>query len=202
MSDPTPIPEPREPVPSDRKVKIFQAMPPANKDTFLNSAIINLADPNPIAAVLYAPDLEQLVCLDNTESPSDSSWSESVTTGFSLSTSVTFDFSTQFEIDAVVAKANVTFGFSFTLTAEYNKSVTKSITCEVPAGQRAFVYRGYLYNRLLKHNTAARTYEWVSQPGWLYTNIIRTSSVPLIGQTTIVTRRSDVATRQPVAHTS
>src|SRR5262245_31637500 len=100
-----------EPVPQ-YQVKIFSALPPNSQDTFDNSLQVTSTDPNPIAAVLYAPDLQNIGCLDNTASGVESSWGKTVTTGFSLATTVTFSIELQAEVNFIVEKDQIKLGMS------------------------------------------------------------------------------------------
>lgn len=174
-----------EPVPQ-YQIKIYPTLPINNKDTFDNSLQITPSDPNPMAAVLYAPDLQNIGCLDNTDSNVESSWGKTVTTGFSLSTTVTFSIGFQAEVNFIVEKDQIQLGMSISFTAQYNKSISETMTFTVPAGKKGFLYQGYLYTQLLQHNTTPRTYDWVpnSQSVFL-SNVLYTSQNPVTGAATL-----------------
>ncbi|GBG36256.1 hypothetical protein [Mycobacterium montefiorense] len=138
-----------------------------------------------MAAVLYAPDLQNIGCLDNTASSVESSWGKTVTTGFSLSTTVTFSIEFQAEVNFIVEKDSIKLGMSISFTAQYNKSISETMTFTVPAGKKGFLYQGYLYTQLLQHNTTQRTYDWVPGSRSVFlSNILYTSAVPATGTAT------------------
>lgn len=174
-----------EPVPQ-YGLKIYPALPANSEDTFNNSLQITPSDPNPMAAVLYAPDLQNIGCLDNTHSSVQSSWGKTVTTGFSLSTTVAFSIEFQAEVNFIVEKDSIKYGMSISFTSQYNKSIAETMTFTVPAGKKGFLYQGYLYTQLLQHNSAQRTYDWVPNSRSVFlSNILYTSETPTTGTATL-----------------
>ncbi|MFF8919030.1 hypothetical protein ACF08M_38475 [Streptomyces sp. NPDC015032] len=172
---------PREPLPSP-KLEIYKALPTESKSVFDRSILISSTSNERKALVLYAPDLQNVGCIDNTNSAASSEYEKSVATGFSLSASTTMSIQTSAEVSIEVVKASLTVGFSITFTAQYNKTTEETIRFSVPAGQRAFTYQGYLRAVVIKHDVSNGTYGYdASTHSHFFTNVLATSPEPLEG---------------------
>lgn len=140
--------------------KIFEKLPDANQDTFAQSVVIKEDTHERLAAVLYAPDLQFIGSIDNTQSEADASYSKSVTEGFQIGVSVTISSEFTADVNAIVVKGELKVGLSITFSAQYNKATTETISFTVPAKKNAFLYQGYIRTKILKHDPAAKTYAW------------------------------------------
>jgi len=166
-------------IPSKNTVEIFDALPPACADTFHKSLPTVTKHDHVDVIVLYSPDLDNIGCLDNSNSDGESSYSKSVTSGFTFTSSQTLSGEIYFEASAEVVKAGIKVGFSITFTEQWNSSTTETMSFSVPAGKKAFTYQGYLYAATLRFDAESGNYKYVDY-GKFMSNILMTSKVPLI----------------------
>jgi hypothetical protein len=166
--------------PGKGKLQIFDKLPPADADTF-SKALPTVATANTLQAiVLYAPDLQNVGSIDNTTSQATTTWSQSVTSGFSFSTTQTLSIQAAVEVTIEVVKASLTVGFSISFTEQWSTSKTTTIEFSVPPGQRAFTYQGYLLSAVLTYDPSTNKYAY-GQMGRFVTSILATSATPLQG---------------------
>jgi hypothetical protein len=164
--------------PKDNSVKIYTALPPADHDTFIHSLpVVNKADYLE-SIVLYAPDLQLIGTVDNTNSPVATTYSKSVATGFSFSSTQSLSFKFGFEAGVVFAKASFSFTFSFSFTEQYSTTTTETVNFAVPAGQKAFLYQGTLRSRIIRYDPFKDKYEYKEESSFL-SNIFSTFSEPI-----------------------
>jgi hypothetical protein len=124
--------------------------------------------------VLYSPDLDNIGCIDNTNSDASSTYSISLTKGFTFTTSQSFSLELSFEASAEIVKAGIKIGFNLTFTEQWSTSTTETIQFSVPSGKQAFTYQGYLLSAILRYNPADNTYKY-TEYGKLKTNIVTTT---------------------------
>jgi hypothetical protein len=169
-------------IPKVSKVTIFNSLPPATADTFRQSlpkkSTTNFLD----VIVLYAPNLQNVGSIDNTNSATTTTYSSSVTSGFTLSTSQTISAEAYFEASAEVVKAGFKIGLSIAFTEQWSSSQTTEFSFSVPGGKKAFTYQGYLMSRVLRFDAATGNYNYQPEVGRFVTNILSTSDVPLVDQ--------------------
>ncbi|WP_017663438.1 hypothetical protein [Baaleninema simplex] len=160
------------------KVEIFTNLPPANKETF-DKSLPKIAKENFVEViVLYSPDLDNIGCLDNTNSDASSSYSVSVAQGFTFTTSQSFSLEFSYEASAEIVKAGFKIGFNLTFTEQWSTTTTETIQFSAPAGTKAFTYQGYLLSAILRYNPSDQTYKYVEY-GKLKTNIVTTTRTPI-----------------------
>ena len=165
------------------KVVIFDALPVANNDTFLKS-LPTLSKTDVLEViVLYSPDLQNVGSIDNTNSDTVTSYSQSLTSGFTFSSSQSFSVGASFEVSIEVVKIGFTMGFSISFNEEWSKSRTETMSFEVPAGKKAFTYQGYLMSRILRYDAKTDTYSYDKETAKFITNILSTSRTPLVAVT-------------------
>ncbi|MBB5940348.1 hypothetical protein [Streptomyces zagrosensis] len=167
-------------------VTIFAERPGASKDVFDQSVIFQQDSQTGRALTLYAPDLQNIGCIDNTGSGATTTYAKSVSTGFTTSLTTQFTIETRAEVSIEVVKASLSVGFSVSFTEQYSKVTTQTMTFSVPPGHKAFTYQGYIRTVVIQHDTGNRTYEY--QPGTegtFLTEVLVTSPVPVIGAATI-----------------
>ena len=164
------------------KVKIFDARPPADADTFKQS-LPKIATENELQViVLYAPNLQNVGCIDNTNSDTTTDYSKSVTSGFTFSTTQTLSVEASFEASAEVVKAGLTVGFSISFTEQWSKETTETMSFSVPPGKKAFTYQGYLMAQILSFDADTGRYTYKDTARFV-TNILASSPVPLVDPT-------------------
>ncbi len=167
--------------PTPTNIKIFPKLPPADANTFNNSLIVNSTEQYTEVAVLYEPDLQAVGVLDNTESEASSSYSKTVTTGFSFTASQSINISTTVGVNFEVVTASFTFGVTISFSETTTKSTAVTIQANVPAGKKAFLYQGTLNTIVLRLNDATGDYHYMSAGRYL-TDALTTSRTPLTVQ--------------------
>lgn len=173
--------------PGPGKLKIFDTLPPADADTFKQS-LPSLSTTNALKViVLYAPDLQNIGSIDNTSSEATTTYSQSVTTGFTFSTTQTFSAQLALEASIEVVKATLTVGFSLSFTEEWSSSKTTAIGFSVPPGQLAFTYQGYLLSAVLQYDASSGKYSYLSSARFL-TDVLATTKEPLTGKASFTAR--------------
>ncbi|SHG95909.1 hypothetical protein [Streptoalloteichus hindustanus] len=161
-----------------KQVEILTSRP-----TVLNSEVFDKGLPLPAteqkmsAVILYAPTLQIIGSLDNTNSDAATSWSRSVTTGFTFSTSVTIGVSTTAEVTVEFVKGSVTVSSSLTFSSQWSKSVTETMMFSVPAGKKTFMYQGYIWSEVLDYEN--QQYSWAGERARCLTNVLVTTKSPL-----------------------
>jgi hypothetical protein len=164
--------------PSSSTIKVFPKLPPANEDTFQNSLIINSTEQYVEAAVLYYPDLQNVGVLDNTASEASSSYSKTVTTGFSFTASQSVNISTTVGVNIEIVTASFTFGISISFSETTSKSTAVTIQADVPAGKKAFIYQGTLNTIVLRSDNTTGQFHYGAAGRYL-TEGLTTSAAPL-----------------------
>lgn len=160
-------------------VTIFPQRPPETKETFLASLPTKTTTKEAQVIVLYAPNLENIGCIDNSNSAASTSYSKSVTSGFTFTTAQTLTVEANFEASTEVFKCGLTLGISLTFTEEWSTSTTETMTFEVPPGKKAFTYQGYLIAQLLIYDPASDRYSY-GKAARLMTDALFTSDKPLV----------------------
>lgn len=166
--------------PGSTGVQIFGSMPPANNATFEASVPVTATTGQLQAIVLYAPDLQNIGSIDNTTSAAETTYSQSVTSGFTFSTTQTLTVQATAEVTIEVIKASLTVGFSISFTEQWSESQTTTISFTVPAGKRAFTYQGYLLSAILTYDASSGIYSY-GEFGRFVTSILATTTDPLVG---------------------
>ena len=131
--------------------------------------------------VMFSPNLQLIASLDNTESDATSTYTVSVSHGFTFSStqSISITESVGVNIEVVTEKTSITFALSF--TEQWNETETRTMAFSCPAGQQAFVYQGTLMSKIMALDAGQATYNWITAPSKALTEIIITSEEP-IGQ--------------------
>ena len=83
-----------------------------------------------------------------------------------------------FEINAAVCKIGAKFGFNVSLTDQWSKSQTETISFRIPAGERAFLYQVTILCARLRLDTKTGKYSYVEY-GKFLTDAYKTSKKPL-----------------------
>lgn len=169
-------------IPKISKVTIFDALPPSDRNTFINSLPVVSTTKYVDVIVLYAPNLQNVGSIDNTNSATTTTYSSSVTSGFTFSMSQTISAEASFEASAEVVKVGFKIGLSISFTEQWSSSQTTSFSFSVPGGKKAFTYQGYLLSRILRFDANTGNYSYLPEVGRFVTNILSTSDTPLLDE--------------------
>ncbi|MBF0145338.1 MAG: hypothetical protein HQL84_05665 [Magnetococcales bacterium] len=167
------------PPPVKHELQIFDSLPAANETTF-NAGIPGLNTENvAVSIILYSPNLQIVASLDNTNSSVTSTYTTSITQGFTFSTtqSVSITESVGVSIEVVTASVSTTFALSF--TEQWSTSTTKTMSFSCPPGKKAFVYQGTLMSQSLKFDSGSNTYTWSGEAAKALTQVLVTSDTPI-----------------------
>ena len=164
--------------PRDKRLKIFEHLPPPNQDTFDHGLLLVAKDDYVDVIIMYAPSLESLGSIDNSGSPAQASYSKSVTSGFTFSMSQKIGVETELEAGVVIAKGSFTMSMELSFTEQWNSSQTETVSFSVPAGEKAFTYQGYLLSRKLRFSPVDG-FNYVDNEGRFLTNVIKTTPEPI-----------------------
>lgn len=147
-----------------QKTEIFLTKPPANGDTFRKSMFLEPTTKYIDAVVLYHTDMKLLHYLDNTDSKASTTYSLSVTKGFTFSMSQNILASMQFETDFLFEKNKITIQLSLTFSEAWNESTTETISMTVSGGEKAYLYQGTVRSAILRYDTEKMTFHYLGQP--------------------------------------
>ena len=166
-------------IPCTPEVKIYDELPTACSDTFVHSLPLEQTQNEIISVmVLYAPNLENIGCIDNTDSDGSAQYSKTITSGFTftfgqkLAAGLTYSAGTLFQ----KAEFNVNMEISF--TEQWNNSQSETISFSVPHHSKAYLYQGYLQCAVLQYNVTTFTYSY-KETGTFLTNIMKTTPKPI-----------------------
>lgn len=155
--------------------KIFDSMPSPSSDTFDSGLKAKVGtDGKDYSIILYSPNLHLAGSLDNTGSDSSSSYSTSITRGFTFSMSQSLSISSTVGVSIEIVTASVTTTFSLSFSETWNTSETKSVSVDCPAGKKAFIYQGVLDSRVMVYDSANGDYAWYTEEGKAMTEVLVT----------------------------
>ncbi|MEM5563793.1 hypothetical protein WNY78_01690 [Psychroserpens sp. AS72] len=175
-------------IPSKKKeVKIFDKLPPSNDDTFKYGLPLIAKDDYVDVLIMYAPNLQSVGSIDNTLSSMETSFSKTITSGFTFTMGQKITVGAEFEAGVVFAKGKVSVGLEVSFTEQWNNSQSETITFKAPAEKKAFSYQGYLLTRKLRFSPEDGSYTYVEDEGRFLTNILKTSTDPIVGDVLLVT---------------
>lgn len=165
-------------IPVISKVKVYDTRPAATEDTFVNSLPCKTDTQYAEVMVFYSSDLQKVGFIDNTLSQTETTYSKSLTSGFMTQREVGLSAEINFEINAAVCKVGAKFGFNVSLTDQWSKSQTETISFRIPAGERAFLYQVTILCARLRLDTKTGKYSYVEY-GKFLTDAYKTSKKPL-----------------------
>lgn len=160
------------------EVEVFDVLPPANMDTFLKSVPCECDTDHMDVMVFYSADVQKVGFLDNTDSEATATYTKSLTSGFMSQSTVGFSTEVNFEISAEVVKMGAKFGFNTSLTDQWSESQTETISFEVPAGKKAFLYQVTLQCAKLRLDSKTGKYSYIEY-GKFITDAYKTTNYPL-----------------------
>ncbi len=165
-------------IPVISEVKVYDTLPPANMDTFICSLPLITDTEYADVMVFYSSDLQKVGFIDNTLSDAETTYSKSLTSGFMTQSTVGIAAEVNFEINAEVIKAGVKVGFSVSMTDQWSKSQTETVSFKIPAQQKAFLYQVTILCARLRLNAKTGKYSYVEY-GKFLTDAYKTSEKPL-----------------------
>jgi hypothetical protein len=165
--------------PRDTKLTIFAQLPSADQDTFQRSLPLVATAQESEVIVLYAPELDNIGSIDNSNSDASTSFSKSMTSGFSFSSTQSLKIGAEFEAGALFAKAKFTMEFTLSFSQTSSRSSTETIAFDVPAGKKCFTYQGTLNAAVLTFDAQEGTFTYTNA-GRFQTPILATSRTPLL----------------------
>lgn len=165
-------------IPVKNNIEIFPSLPPATKDTFNKSLPVISTEDFVEVIVLNTPNLDNLGCIDNSNSDAESNYTKSITSGFTFATSQQFSVGFSCEATVEFIKAGYNIGFSITFTEQWSKSTTETIGFSVPEGKKAYIYQGYLRATKLRYLPKTDSYAYTEDAKFI-TNILTTTRAPL-----------------------
>lgn len=175
-------------IPFNPEVKIYDSLPPEVKDTFIHSLPMEQTKNNIISCmVLYAPDLENIGCIDNTNSEGQAQYSKTITSGFTFTFGQKISAGLKYSAGTILTKAELSANIEISFTEQWNKSQSETVTFTVPKNAVAYLYQGYLQCAVLEFNTDTFKYSY-KEKGRFLSNIIKTAPKPI--DTEPVTRMS------------
>jgi hypothetical protein len=167
------------PVPSP--IQLFDTLPVADENAFIHGIPLEQNNGDYMdVIILYKGDLQNIGCLDNTKSDCSTTYSKSVTSGFTFTAGQKISVGMKFSLDALIAKSELTVGLEISFSEQWNNSQTETLSFSVPAGKRAFLYQGYVGSSILRFSLTDYTYEYVEHAEFL-SNLVVTSSTALEG---------------------
>ncbi|MDE7254011.1 MAG: hypothetical protein K2O32_13870 [Acetatifactor sp.] len=166
-------------IPLKSEVKVYDSLPPANVDTFVNSLPCKTDTEYAEVMVFYSSNLQEVGFIDNTLSEAEVTYSKSLTSGFMTQTTVGISAEINFEINAEVYKAGAKIGFNVSLTDQWSKSQTETISFRIPAGKKAFLYQVTILCARLRLNAKTGKYSYVEY-GKFLTDAYKTSEKNIV----------------------
>lgn len=163
---------------TDPSVTVFESIPEPSIDVFQNSLPSTATYEYVDAIVFYQSDVQKLGFFDNTQSSAAASYTKSITSGFSTAFTVGLSAEVNFEMSAVVAKFGAKFGFNVSLTNQWTQTQTDTISFQIPAGKKAYLYQVTLLCARLRYYPSKIKYEYVEY-GKFLSDAYKTTENPL-----------------------
>lgn len=167
------------PVPG-KKIKVYEDRPAASKETFNTGLPVTAPGVYADSMIFYSPDLENVGYIDNRDSEVTTTYSRSVTVGFSHSSEFSISSEVSMELDCEIVKCGVKMGVSMTMTDEWNKSHEETVSYEVGAGKEAYLYQGKLRSVILRYDPKSGTYGYLDHSVNTFSAIsVKTTTKPI-----------------------
>jgi hypothetical protein len=165
--------------PRPEKLKVFDSLPPPCYDSFIHGLpVMCLSSEYVDTIILHNGEIQMLYEMDNTESGAASTFTKSVTEGFTFSSQQTLSAELSFEAGFDVVKVGFKMSVSVSFTEQWNKTVTETVAFTVPAGERAFAYQAYINTSILRYTPADNSYVYIGHAKFL-TPSLKTTRTPV-----------------------
>lgn len=176
--------------PATPEITIYKTLPPEGRDTFIHSLPLEQTQNDRICAVvLCKPDMQNIGCIDNTNSEGSIQYSKTITSGFTFTFGQKISAGFTFSAGTLFTKAEFNIGFEISFSEQWNNSQSETITFTVPKNSKAYLYQGYLYASVLEFNLNTLVYTY-REIGSFATNIIKTTPTP-IGNSPVIPMADD-----------
>jgi hypothetical protein len=168
------------PPPPTTSVTIFPTDPGAATQTIFEQGIpATSTDVEMLAIVLFSPNLQLIASLDNTNSEATSTYSTSVSHGFTFSTTQSLSITAEVGVNIEIFTAKVSTTFALSFTESWTTTQTRDISFSCPPGKKAFVYQGTLMSKLMKFDDATAQYSWITGATKALTEVLVTTNTPV-----------------------
>lgn len=165
--------------PPTRKIKVFDKRPTTLDKSVWEAGIILQSTDKAPSVILYKPSFESVCAFDNTGSDASSTFSKSVTTGFTFTQSITIGVEASLEASVEFIKASLKMSTSITFTSQWSKTITETMLFTVPAGKRAYAYQGFIYSEILDFD--GTNYNWrTGGKAKCLTSALTTTASPIV----------------------
>lgn len=165
--------------PAENELRIFSSEPPPNSETFAGGIPSNATQSHADSIILFSPNLQILISLDNTNSDAQSDYQTSVSRGFTFTTSQELSIKQTLGLTFDILTASVEVGFALSFSESWETTETKTMSFTCAPGKKAFVYQGTLMSRVLRFDSGTGNYNWVSARAQALTDVLVTSRVPI-----------------------
>jgi len=167
------------PIPVKGGFQVLESAPALSESTFNKGIPATSSAKEVLAIVIYSPNLQILISMDNSNSDADCTYESAVTTGFTFSASQSISITTEVGVQLEILSASVSTTFALSFTEEWSTSTTKTMSFTCPAGKSAFVYQGTLLARVMKFDPSSNTYSWYSAESKALSQVLVTARVPI-----------------------
>lgn len=164
--------------PKKQEVKIYEELPVASEAVFNTGVPVISKEDYVEVIVLFAPNIQNVGVMDNSQSDVESTYSKSVTSGFTFSMSQTIATEFNFEAGILFAKAGFKLNISVSFTEQWNNSETETFQFKVAGGKIGYTYQGYLNAIHLRYLPGSDSYKYMDKATFV-TNILKTSNEPI-----------------------
>ena len=171
-----PIPPP----PPNSGFEILESDPGAPTQATFEKGLQSVGtDAQSQSIVMFSPNLQLIASLDNTASQVASTYTVSVSHGFTFSSTQSISVAEEVgvKIEVVTESTSITFALSF--TEQWNETETRTMAFACPGGKKAFVYQGTLMSKIMALDAEHATYGWITASRKALTEIIVTTREPI-----------------------
>jgi hypothetical protein len=166
-------------IPVPTHIDVFPSLPPECADTYQQGLPLETGGGDYCdVIILYHAGLNNIGCLDNTDSDCTAGYSRSITSGFTFSTGHKLNTGMNFSVEAGIVSAGVTVDFEISFNEQWNTSQTEALTFTVPGGSAAYLYQGYIGSAVLRHDLNTNTYSYTDYATF-QSNLVVTSATRL-----------------------
>ncbi|MEI6894468.1 MAG: hypothetical protein V5789_07515 [Colwellia sp.] len=169
-------------------IRVYETLPSPSREVFENSIpLTGQSDKSVPRLCLYEPNLKSVGTLDNTNAKGETTFSKTISSGFNFTSSQKIGGKVTFSVGVLFKIAGAEASIELSFTESWNTTETQTSTFKAPSGALVYLYQGIMSHRIINLNLDDTTYSWSDELSILDTNVIKTSSVPLLGPITNIT---------------
>lgn len=178
-------------IPVPTPIDVFPELPEACSKSFLQGIPQTQQSKDYIdVIILYKADLRLVCSLDNSLTGAATTYTESMTVGFTFTAGQKVSIAASCSIDLTIVKASVTVGLEVNFTEQWNQSHTKTVSITVPAHTKAYFYQASIKSRIMRFDLRTLEYSYLPYEGICTTEHYATSEIPIVdGKKAVVTSR-------------